>query len=127
MISHLILSLAPLRISMPVHTVIHSPSALERCNEPNDWLRREIETALDSQRNTVPLMLEGFDFGTPKIATQLTGKLARLKQYNGLSIPPEYFLEAMGRLRDRYVNVPLSAVLHPVSSATAQAVTEQKA
>src|SRR5271167_1028747 len=27
-----------------------------------DWLRREIETALANQRNTVPLMLEGFDF-----------------------------------------------------------------
>ena len=44
-------------------------------------------------------MLEGFDFGTLKIASQLTGKLAALKHYNGLSIPPEYFLEAMERLR----------------------------
>jgi hypothetical protein len=28
-------------------------------------MRREIEAALDSQRNIVPLMLEGFDFVTP--------------------------------------------------------------
>src|SRR5260370_1306065 len=47
--------------------VVLTPSALERCDNPADWLRREIETALDSQRNIVPLMLEGFDFGTPKI------------------------------------------------------------
>jgi len=40
---------------------------VERCGDPADWLRREIETALATQRNTVPLMLEGFDFGTPKI------------------------------------------------------------
>jgi hypothetical protein len=45
-------------------------------------LRREIETALDSQRNIVPLILEGFDFGTPKISNQLTGTLALLKHYN---------------------------------------------
>jgi hypothetical protein len=45
--------------------VLLTPSALERCNEPTDWLRREIETALASKRNIVPLMLEGFDFGTP--------------------------------------------------------------
>jgi hypothetical protein len=32
-------------------------------------------------------MLEGFDFGTPKIADQLSGKLAALKHYNALSIP----------------------------------------
>jgi hypothetical protein len=36
----------------------------------------------------VPLMMEGFDFGTPKIAEQLTGRLAALRHYNGLSIPP---------------------------------------
>jgi hypothetical protein len=56
-----------------------------------DWLRREIETALANQRNIVPLLLEGFDFGTPRIASQLTGTLAGLKHYNGLSIPTKYF------------------------------------
>lgn len=107
--------------------VILTPSALERCNEPGDWLRREIETALESRRNIVPLMLEGFDFGTPKIASQLTGKIAALNRYNGLSIPPEYFLEAMARLRDRYLNVPLTAVLHPASPPAKLAARKQKA
>ena len=106
--------------------VLLTPSALERCDDPNDWLRREIETALTNQRNTVPLMLEGFDFGTPKIASQLTGTLAALKHYNGLSIPPEYFLEAMDRLRGRYLSVPLAAVLHPASLTAQRVATEQK-
>src|ERR1035438_9293698 len=44
--------------------VLLTPSALERSDNPADWLRREIETALEAQRNIVPLMLEGFDFGT---------------------------------------------------------------
>ncbi len=107
--------------------VLLTPSALERCGEPADWLRREIETALDSKRNIVPLMLEGFDFGTPLISTQLTGKLAVLKHYNALSIPPEYFFEAMGRLRDRFLNVRLDAVTHPASPSARKAATEQKA
>ena len=107
--------------------VLLTPSALERCGEPADWLRREIETALDSKRNIVPLMLEGFDFGTPLIANQLTGKLAVLKHYNALRIPPEYFFEAMGRLRDRFLNVPLDAVTHPASPSARKAATEQKA
>jgi hypothetical protein len=105
--------------------VLLTPSALEQCNDPKDWLRREIETALDGHRNTVPLMLEGFDFGTPKIAEQLTGTLAALRHYNGLSIPPEYFLEAMQRLRERFLNVPLSAVLHPAAPPAVRAVKEQ--
>jgi tetratricopeptide (TPR) repeat protein len=107
--------------------VLLTPSALERCGSPDDWLRREIETALDNQRNTVPLMLEGFHFGTPKIAAQLTGTLGALRHYNGLSIPPEYFTESMERLRERYLNVPLRSVLHPVSVAAAREVTAQNA
>ena len=102
-----------------------TPSALKRCNEPGDWLRREIEAALDGKRNIVPLMLEGFDFGTPDIASQLTGKLAVLRNYNGHSIPPAYFLEGMERLRTRFLSVPLQAVLHPASPSAQQAAEDQ--
>jgi tetratricopeptide (TPR) repeat protein len=106
--------------------VLLTPSALEHCNDPADWLRREIETALDNQRNIVPLMLEGFDFSTPKVATQLTGKLAEVVRYNALRITPEFFFEAMESLRSKYLNVPLSMVLHPLSVAAQTAATEQK-
>src|SRR5271165_2015527 len=107
--------------------VLLTPSALERCGEPGDWLRREIETALDGQRNIVPLMLEGFDFGAPGIASGLTGKLALLKNYNGMSVSVEYFDAAMQKLREKYLNVPLSTVLHPASLSAQRAATEQTA
>ena len=29
--------------------VLLTPTALERCSDPEDWMRREIEAALDSQ------------------------------------------------------------------------------
>ena len=63
--------------------VILTPSALERCSEPGDWVRREIELALEHKRNIVPLFLEGFSFGSPSIAAKLTGKLAALKRLQG--------------------------------------------
>jgi tetratricopeptide (TPR) repeat protein len=107
--------------------VLLTPSALENCDKPEDWLRREIETALQIKRNIVSLMLEGFDFKTPAIANQLTGKLAALKSYNGLSVPAEYFWEAMDRLRKEYLNVPLKAVLHPASLVAQQATKSQQA
>ncbi|HTY83433.1 MAG TPA: biotin/lipoyl-containing protein [Silvibacterium sp.] len=90
-----------------------TPMALERCEEPDDVLRREIITALEMKRNIVPLMLEGFDFDTPGTAKQLTGRLAALRNYNALRVPGEYFDEAMERLRTRYLNVALEGVLHP--------------
>jgi hypothetical protein len=56
---------------------------------------------LEAKRNIVPLMLEGFDFSTPSIASQLTGKLAALKRYNALDIPARYFEAAMSLLREK--------------------------
>jgi tetratricopeptide (TPR) repeat protein len=107
--------------------VLLTPSALERCGEPGDWLRREIETALETKRNIVPLMFEGFQFGDPAIAKHLVGRLADLKRYQGLPVPVEYFTEAMDRLRAKHLNIAVDAVLHPASSAASQAVTQQQA
>ena len=106
--------------------VILTPSAVERCNEPGDWLRREIETAIDEKRNIVPLFLEGFSFGTPTIAQYLTGKLELLRKYNGLNVPADYFDEAMARLREDRLNISLDAILHPVSSSVQKAVQAQQ-
>jgi tetratricopeptide (TPR) repeat protein len=106
--------------------VILTPSALERCVNADDWLRREIETALAEKRNIVPLFLEGFNFGSPSISKYLTGKMALLKNYNGLNVPVDYFEEAMGKLCQRFLNVSLDAVLHPLSSTVEQAVKVQK-
>ena len=107
--------------------VLLTPSALEDCSEPTDWLRREIEEALAIKRNIVPLMLEGFDFGTPAIANQLTGKLATLKSYNALDVPASYFMEAMSRLREKFLSVPLEGVLHPASPSAELATKKQQA
>jgi hypothetical protein len=104
--------------------VILTPSSLDHCHEPGDWLRREIETAMDERRNVVPLMLESFDFGNPTIVHVLTGKLENLKKYNGLRVPSEYFFEAMQRLREQFLNVLLEAVIHPISEQTRQ-ITEE--
>src|SRR6516165_9805876 len=74
--------------------VLLTPTALEPRNDSVDWMRREIEAALDNRRNIVPLLLEGSDFGKPPVAGQLTGKLAELKKYNGLEIPKARFFSS---------------------------------
>jgi tetratricopeptide (TPR) repeat protein len=107
--------------------VLLTPSALERCTVPGDWLRREIETALEARRNIVPLMLEGFDFATPSIKSQLTGKLSLLKHCNAQTVPVEFFLEAMDRLREKRLNVALDSVPHPASTPAQQATETQQA
>lgn len=72
-------------------------------------------------------MLEGFDFDSPKIASQLTGRLEAVKHYNGLPVPSSYFLAAMDRLRTQFLNVSLDTVLHPASPAAKRAAIDQQA
>ena len=103
-----------------------TPTALDRCNEPGDWLRREIELAIDEQRNIVPLFFKGFRFGDPSISEKLTGKLKNLSRYNGLNIHEDYFDEAMQRLSIQYLNVPLDTVLHPVPTAVQRVVRQEQ-
>lgn len=105
--------------------VVLTPSALEKCTDPNDWLRREIERAIDMQRNIVPLMFDTFSFGVAE--KYLTGKLALLKEYNGVPIPDSYFDEAMERLDTRFLSKPLDTVLHPTPPANRAEVVRRKA
>ena len=104
--------------------VLLTPSSLFRCGEPGDWFRREIEVAIDSQRNIVPLMLEGFAFETPYAASQLTGKLGFLRRYNGVHVPADYFYEALEKLLSKFLSVPLDAVLVPASIAASKTAPE---
>jgi hypothetical protein len=106
--------------------VLLTPTALERSADPKDWMRREIETAVESQRNVVPLMLAGFNFGAPATKEQLVGRMVALPEYNGLPIPEGYFPQAMERLRNKFLNVPVDAVLHPASDTAQQVARKQK-
>lgn len=117
--------------------LILTPTALDRCNEPGDWLRREIELAIDEKRNIVPLFFKGFRFGgssksgiskwlpvgKPEV---LTGKLGNLPRYNGLNVHEDYFEEAMTRVRTEFLSKPLDTVLHPVSTQVRKVVEEEK-
>src|SRR5215212_8135686 len=78
------------QIAARAHFVILlSPGSVERCAEPDDWLRREIEYAMDMQRNIVPLVADGFTFDAA--APYLTGKLQALSRYNACLLYPQYF------------------------------------
>ena len=44
-----------------------------------------------------------------------------------MTVIAEYFDAAMDKLRTKFLNVALDAVIHPASAAAPQAATEQKA
>lgn len=92
-----------------------TPSTLDRADGPGDWFRNELELAIQSQSNIVPVMLDGCSFDEPSVATHLVGVLSPLKPYNALTMHSEYFPDAMTRLRERYLTVELDTVRPPIS------------
>ena len=44
----------------PYFLLILSPGALDRCLEQNDWVRKEIETAVDLGKRIIPVQCDGF-------------------------------------------------------------------
>ncbi len=108
----------------PYFVLLLGPGCLERCDEPGDWLRREIETAMELQRTIIPLLTSGFSFNAPYARPYLTGKLAKLTTFNAVNIPLDYFDEAMARLRTRFlkpIDLPLTA-----TPRSEQAVVQEK-
>jgi tetratricopeptide (TPR) repeat protein len=105
--------------------LILTNSALERIHEPDDLFRREIELAITSKRNIIPLTFEDFDWA---LASQksLNGQLVILEKYNALRVPIDYFDAALEKLCTERLNIPLDAVLHPTTPTGQQVAVEQK-
>lgn len=81
--------------------VVLSPDALDRCQNEDDWVRRELECALENNKNIVPILLSGFTF--PK---NLPASLERLPNYNGIAASPETYDSTIRRLRGFLVSKP---------------------
>ncbi|MDX2136865.1 MAG: tetratricopeptide repeat protein [Chloroflexota bacterium] len=78
--------------------------SLDRCTEPDDWLRKEIEMAIGLQRNIVPVLGDNYTF--KEAEPLLTGTLSELARYNALHLIHDYFDEGMERLRNRFLKQP---------------------
>ncbi len=113
------------QIAARTHFVlVLTPGALERCAEPNDWLRREIEEAMRLERNIVPLLVNEFTFEGNE--QYLTGALSALPRYNAVKLFHEYFDEALERLRKRYLKAPEQTVEIVPTPTSDEAVVERK-
>ena len=104
-----------------------SPLGVEGCRNRDDWLRREVEAALASHRNIIPIRLDGFDFDDPAHIAELTGSIAALRNYNALEVPVNRFLDTMRHLREEFLHVSVGTVLHPASTGAAEIASDEAA
>lgn len=66
--------------------VVLPPNGLDRCQNPDDWFRLEIEHAIMKRKNIIPIMMRNFEF--PKY---LPPSIASLPDYHGVSASMEFF------------------------------------
>lgn len=78
--------------------LILAPETLTRCKDPNDWLRREILHALQTQRNIIPILF----FLTPSdLEAELIPELRPLLAYSPVVMIHDYFNAIMGDIISR--------------------------
>jgi Sulfatase-modifying factor enzyme 1/TIR domain len=82
-----------------------SPDSLKRCANPGDWVLREIEEAVQLERNIVPIIEEGADF-TREMSYLPDPLRAVVSKKNALPLTHFYFEEGMDKLRNRFLKTP---------------------
>lgn len=70
--------------------LILPPNALDRCiNDPNDWVRLEIEHAIKCKKDIIPIMMRGFVF-----PDGLPSPLDQIKSFQGLEPRMDHTFDA---------------------------------
>lgn len=80
----------------PNTVVVLTPGSLDRCHDPDDWLRREVVHALKTGRNVVPFLADGFHFPTER---ELPDGLKDLNRLNGVVYSHQYFSASFDKLQ----------------------------
>lgn len=84
--------------------LILPPHALDRCENKSDWLRQEIECALENGKNIVPIMLRGFTW-----PETLPPSLEDVRYFNGLTASTEYFENFLDKIPEYLTSKPRKA------------------
>ena len=109
----------------PYFMPILSPGTLERCQDPGDWVLREMQEALRLKRVIVPLVTEEFSFAD--FDKYLPADLAtELQRYNAVPIPPRWFKYAMAEVRERFLR-PIDIPTTPAPISDTSFVAEKRA
>ena len=86
----------------PNFLIILSEGSLDRCEDEDDWLRREITHAIRTRRKIVPVLMPRFRM--PEVA-ELPKELAQLPRYNNITYRHDYFDGFIDRLLE-FLHLP---------------------
>jgi hypothetical protein len=82
--------------------VVLTPGSLDRCKNPDDWVRQEVAHAIRCKKNIVPVMAKGFEFPT----SGLPEEIQALPTYNGIAPSHDLFEASMDKLVSLLIGRP---------------------
>ena len=68
--------------------LVLSPNALDRCEDEQDWVRREVMCAMEHKKNIIPIMLSGFVW-----PTEMPKGMEELCNYQALAPAPNTYYD----------------------------------
>lgn len=80
--------------------LILPPLSLERCKNEGDWLRLEIEHAIQYDKNIIPVMMKNFEW-----PNDLPKSIEIISKYNGLEMSREYFNASIDKIISLLKNI----------------------
>ena len=79
--------------------LVLSPNALDRCQDKDDWVRKEIVHAVKCKKTIIPIILRGF-----KWPERFPKGMEGLDRYNGIGMTDlRHFPEDLDRLEDLFI------------------------
>eukprot|EP00045_Choanoeca_perplexa_P018062 m.276707 g.276707 ORF g.276707 m.276707 type:complete len:1088 (+) comp17700_c0_seq4:178-3441(+) len=87
---------------------------IDRLNNPNDWCRKELEAAVESDRVIVPLKCGAEPFGVYQALNSERIRL-RLTTLNVVNLPGEFFREVMTSIHIELQKTPMKTAFMPPS------------
>lgn len=92
--------------------LIMTPGTVVQCRQPDDWLRRVVEHAIDLGRNIITLLVDQFRFEEYPVC--LSGKLRQLGRYSNMVVSRARLVIDIRTLRSRMLNRPIAVQLTPM-------------
>jgi hypothetical protein len=98
--------------------VIITPALIEALQTPDDPMTREIERAVAGRRNIVPLLANGFSFGS----SLMPKSISVLRHSYGFALAPESVEEAVASMCEQRFNTTIFGALVPTPLEHAETV-----
>lgn len=91
--------------SAPIFLLLMTKQCFTRCHNPNDWVRMEIECAIQSRKNIILINPDNLFSGFPKSTPSHLREVLAMHQYSAIDTGQLYQVSIDKLINDRFYSV----------------------